>query len=57
MPAALDYGLTTLVTLVTLGFYVLTTHEQLKASLAIPVISLIGSLVGPIGQFPVLVNQ
>ena len=57
MPAALDYGLGTLVTLVTLGFYVLTTHEQLKASLALPVISLIGSLIGPIGQFPTLVNQ
>jgi len=57
MPQALDYGLTTLVTLVTLGFYVVTTHEQLKASLALPVIALIGSLIGPIGQFPTLVNQ
>eukprot|EP00435_Cladocopium_sp_Y103_P012580 s2098_g3.t1 len=50
MPAALDYGLTTLVTLVTLGFYVVTTHEQLKASLALPVIALIGSLIGPIDR-------
>ncbi|CAK9098692.1 unnamed protein product [Durusdinium trenchii] len=57
MPAALDYGLSTLVTLVTLGFYVHTTHEQLKASLALPVMLLIGSLIGPIGQFPVLVKE
>eukprot|EP00913_Durusdinium_trenchii_P017430 g16382.t3 len=57
MPAALDYGLSTLVTLVTLGFYVHTTHEQLKASLALPVIALIGSLIGSIGQFPVLVKE
>jgi len=57
MPAALDYGLTALVTLVTLGYYVSTTHVELKASLALPVIALIGSLIGPISQFPTLVNQ
>jgi len=57
MPAALDYGLTTLVTLVTLGYYVMSTGETLKASVALPVIGLIGSLIGPIGQFPNLVRQ
>jgi len=57
MPAALDYGLTALVTLITLGYYVYTTGAKLEASLALPVISLISALIGPIANFPTWMNQ
>eukprot|EP00930_Biecheleria_cincta_P011625 TRINITY_DN1145_c0_g1_i1.p1 TRINITY_DN1145_c0_g1~~TRINITY_DN1145_c0_g1_i1.p1 ORF type:complete len:1130 (+),score=180.06 TRINITY_DN1145_c0_g1_i1:198-3587(+) len=57
MPSALDYGLQALVTFVTLGFYVLTTGNKLKASLALPVIAIIAKLIDPLGQFPKWTNQ
>eukprot|EP00930_Biecheleria_cincta_P011627 TRINITY_DN1145_c0_g2_i1.p1 TRINITY_DN1145_c0_g2~~TRINITY_DN1145_c0_g2_i1.p1 ORF type:complete len:1380 (+),score=249.14 TRINITY_DN1145_c0_g2_i1:198-4337(+) len=57
IPSAFDYGLVSLVTLVTLGYYIATTGAHLKASLALPVISIIGTLISPIGQIPVWTNQ
>ncbi|CAE8686659.1 unnamed protein product [Polarella glacialis] len=56
MPAALDYSLGPLVTLITLGYYVTATGAELKASLAIPVIGLISALIGPLGKFPTWMN-
>jgi ABC-type multidrug transport system fused ATPase/permease subunit len=57
MAAALDYSLSMIVTLVTLSYYTIHMGGELKASVAIPVIQLIGNLMGPIGQFPVWMNQ
>lgn len=57
MAAALDYSLTTIVTLVTLGYYVVVGGGTLKASIALPVAGLIGSFVGPFGQFPGWLNH
>eukprot|EP00446_Apocalathium_sp_SHHI-4_P047240 CAMPEP_0177401438 /NCGR_PEP_ID=MMETSP0368-20130122/59646_1 /TAXON_ID=447022 ORGANISM="Scrippsiella hangoei-like, Strain SHHI-4" /NCGR_SAMPLE_ID=MMETSP0368 /ASSEMBLY_ACC=CAM_ASM_000363 /LENGTH=369 /DNA_ID=CAMNT_0018869011 /DNA_START=107 /DNA_END=1213 /DNA_ORIENTATION=+ len=47
MVAASDYSLSAIVTLVTLGYYVLHDGGALKASVALPVIALVNSLVGP----------
>jgi ABC-type multidrug transport system fused ATPase/permease subunit len=57
MVAALDYSLAMIVTLVTLTYYTVYMGNALKASVAIPVIQLITNLMGPIGQFPLWVNQ
>jgi len=57
MPQAMDYGLTALVTLVTLGYYVVVSGHTLKASVALPVIALISALIGPIANFPSWMNQ
>lgn len=57
MSAAFDGGLAFLVTLVTLGYYTITTGAHLKASLALPVIAIVGNLIGPIGQIPHWMNQ
>lgn len=57
LPSAFDYGLTALVTLVTLGYYIATTGAHLKASLALPVIAIVGNLISPIGQIPAWMNQ
>lgn len=57
MVAALDYSLSAIVTLVTLGYFVVVQGNELKASVALPVIALITSLVGPFGQIPVWTNH
>jgi ABC-type multidrug transport system fused ATPase/permease subunit len=57
MAAALDYSLSMIVTLATLSYYVVYMGASLKASVAIPVIQLITNLMGPIGQFPIWMNQ
>lgn len=57
MPLALDYGLQALVSFVTLGFYVMSTGNALKASLALPVIAIIAKLIDPLGQIPMWMNK
>lgn len=57
MPAALSYTLGSLVTLVTLAYYVTVYGESLKASTVLPVIGLISSLIGPLSNFPTWSNQ
>lgn len=57
MPAALDYSLGALVTLTTLSYYTLVDGNRLKASVALPVIALVTSLVGPFGQLPVFAQR
>jgi ABC-type multidrug transport system fused ATPase/permease subunit len=57
MPAALSYTLGSLVTLVTLAYYVTYYGESLKASTVLPVIGLISSLIGPLSNFPTWSNQ
>jgi len=57
MPAAMDYGLTALVSLVTFGYYVMVDGKTLTASVALPVIALISALIGPIANFPTWMNQ
>mmetsp|Transcript_66871 Transcript_66871/g.116315 ORF Transcript_66871/g.116315 Transcript_66871/m.116315 type:complete len:1407 (-) Transcript_66871:44-4264(-) len=57
MTAALDYSLPVIVTAATLAYYTFEMGGELKASVALPVISLINGLTGPIGQFPVWMNQ
>lgn len=57
MVAAMDYSLGMIVTFVTLAYYVVHMGGDLKASVALPVITLITNLTGPIGQFPLWMNQ
>jgi ABC-type multidrug transport system fused ATPase/permease subunit len=57
MVAALDYSLSMIVTFATLGYFVFKMNGQLTASVALPVIQLIVNLMGPIGQFPIWMNQ
>lgn len=57
MCAALDYSLGPIVTLVTLAYFIAISEGELKASVALPVISLIQGLIGPFGNFPVWINE
>jgi len=57
MVAALDYSLGAIVTLVTLSYFVFVEGGEMKASVALPVIGLISSLIGPFGQFPIWINE
>lgn len=57
MVMAIDYSLSSIVTLVTLRYYVIHESAQLKASVALPIVGLVNSLVGPFSQFPVWANQ
>eukprot|EP00931_Biecheleriopsis_adriatica_P085874 TRINITY_DN60657_c0_g1_i1.p1 TRINITY_DN60657_c0_g1~~TRINITY_DN60657_c0_g1_i1.p1 ORF type:complete len:1473 (-),score=277.35 TRINITY_DN60657_c0_g1_i1:35-4453(-) len=55
--SAIEYSLGTVITLVTLGYFVRVQGHELKASVAIPVISLINGLGGPLNNFPSWINQ
>ncbi|CAK0836700.1 unnamed protein product [Prorocentrum cordatum] len=57
MSSALDYSLSVIVTLVTLAYFVTVDGGQMKASTALPLISLVSSLIGPFGQFPGWINH
>mmetsp|Transcript_116636 Transcript_116636/g.212133 ORF Transcript_116636/g.212133 Transcript_116636/m.212133 type:complete len:1461 (+) Transcript_116636:2-4384(+) len=58
MVAAISYVLTAVVTLVTLAYFVLYIHtSDLKASVAVPVIGLVGGLIGPFAQIPSWMNS
>lgn len=57
MVAAADYSLTALVSLAILAYYVIHDGEELKASVALPVIVLVSSLVGPFSAFPMWANR
>jgi len=57
MAAALDYSLSTIVNLVTLGYFVIILKGDMKASIALPVINLIVSLIDPLSNFPTWVQK
>eukprot|EP00746_Dinoflagellata_sp_MGD_P087117 gnl/MRDRNA2_/MRDRNA2_34582_c0_seq1.p1 gnl/MRDRNA2_/MRDRNA2_34582_c0~~gnl/MRDRNA2_/MRDRNA2_34582_c0_seq1.p1 ORF type:complete len:1184 (-),score=198.39 gnl/MRDRNA2_/MRDRNA2_34582_c0_seq1:23-3457(-) len=55
--AGISYVLATVVGLVTLGYYVMVYKDEMKASVILPVIALIASLIGPLSQFPTWIQQ
>merc|ERR1719506_2604187 len=58
MVSALSYVLAAVVTLVTLAYFVSHySNGVLKASVAVPVIGLVTSLIGPFAQFPTWINS
>lgn len=57
MSAALDTCLVFLVTLVTLSYFCERNGSNLKASVALPVVSLISSLIGPFSRIPNYTNE
>jgi len=58
MVAAIGGVLGSLVTIITFSYFVMKHSDgELKASVALPVIGLIGSLIGPFAQFPSWINQ
>jgi ABC-type multidrug transport system fused ATPase/permease subunit len=55
--AGIGYVLATCVGLVTLAYYVMVYEDEMKASIVLPVIALISSLIGPLSQFPTWIQQ